>query len=616
MTPDDLRLLWGRFLAGEDLLVDDQRRLVEGLEADPALRAELLDDVELDGVLRSLGAVLRSGEGFVQTLAGSVDPERDATRFVKKVELRLADGPPTPPAKRETPRPFPVRSLSRRFVRSAGPSDAGWKAALAASAVFAVILLFAAASTKPARPKPDAPPAPGVVGVPKPPPPVLPEPPRSEEEQRIRLQLERIEQEQERLQQAPSQPAESSEERGRRLKALEEERRRTEAEMQRVIDENRRRPEPPAPLPSVPPSPPPPGTRSERLIAAADALKVQAVSGPVYFTATQAAVKAGQVLPPGRALYTHPGAKVTLGYADGTRIEVQAETEVSNRTDEEARRFFVLRGAIASDIEPQAPGRPMIFETPTAEARILGTSIRLAVLPGKSPETTLEVAEGKVELKRLSDGATTEVSAGQFAIAAAGVDLKPGKTFPAVVRINFGPADTVLPAGWLNDSGQSYDAARGYGWDGIKDGRFIAFWKNPNGSTEERRHGRTTALRPNGLKPEDLPFKATSVVAGWGEALETWWMPVPNGLYRVRVCVGDQGFEQGPHVVALNGRYLWPSPPVTRPNRNNGFLEGVVDLEVRNGELRMTVGGLPVKPSVDGSMDTILNYIVIERLSK
>jgi len=263
-------------------------------------------------------------------------------------------------------------------------------------------------------------------------------------------------------------------------------------------------------------------------------------------------------------------------------------------------------------------GRPMIFETPTAEARILGTSIRLAVLPSKEKdkdaETSLEVTKGKVELKRLSDGAVTEVVAGQFAIAAASVDLKPRKAFPAVVRIDFGPADQAPLPGWLRDSGEVYDPARGYGWDGAKDGQFIAVWQNPGRGPETRVHGRMTALRAGALKPEEWP-KATSIAAGWDEASETWRIGLPNGLYKVTVCVGDATFEQGPHVVAVNGRYVWRGVLTKAPRPL--FLEESFPVDVKNGELKMTVGGLPgLKPSVDGSLDTILNFIVIERLSK
>lgn len=614
MTPDELRSLWARYLAGEDLLLDDQKALVQALESDPALRAELLDDVELDGVLRSLGAVRRGGEGFVQTLAGSIDRERDATRFVKKVELRLADGP-RPPSKRDTTRAFAIRAASRRYMRP-GSSGAGWKAALAAAGVFLAVLLFAAASSRSgARPPKPVDNEARRNPSPPPPPPVPNEP---AEETRIRLRLEQIEREQERLKQAPVPPEESADERRRRLDTLEEERLRIEAEMQRMIEEHRRRPSVPAPVPSDPAAPAPPATRAERLIAVEDGLRIEQVSGPAYLTPSKLPVIAGQDLPSGQGLYTYSNVKVTLRYADRTRVEVQSATEVRNQSDDKARRLLVLRGTIASDIEPQRPGRPMVFETPTAEARILGTSIRLAVVPAKDKnrdaETTLEVTKGKVELKRLSDGAVTEVVEGQFAIAAAAVDLKPRKAFPALVRIDFGPADQPTLPGWLRDSGEVYDPARGYGWDGAKDGRFIAEWQNPGRGSETRVHGRMTAVRAAGLKPEDWP-KATSVIAGWGEASETWRMEVPNGSYKVTVCVGDHTFEQGPHVVSVNGRPVWPVPPLTKPGRHS-FVEDEVIVDVKNGELRMTVGGLATKPSDDGSLDTILNFIVIERMSK
>ena len=104
MSPDQIRELWGRFLAGEEISAADQQALVDALDADPGLRESLLENLHLDGMLRAIDTTRRQGEGFVRNLTECLGAEEDATSFIQKVELRLNEAPPPPPSSGRTGR--------------------------------------------------------------------------------------------------------------------------------------------------------------------------------------------------------------------------------------------------------------------------------------------------------------------------------------------------------------------------------------------------------------------------------------------------------------------------------------------------------------------------------
>src|SRR4029079_1428775 len=137
------------------------------------------------------------------------------------------------------------------------------------------------------------------------------------------------------------------------------------------------------------------------------------------------------------------------------------------------------------------------------------------------------------------DRKSVEVDGGQFAVAVAGADLTPHKSFPDEILFKFGPADVQLQPGWVLDSGDEFDASRGYGWIGPKNGRFVRglFWRDGEGKLQPRHRGRVAVRR--GVPPGTDPLKATDVTAGWATQSETWVLPVPNGRYLISVCCGD-----------------------------------------------------------------------------
>ena len=578
MNAEETRALWVRFIAGEALSGAEQAGLVAALEADGTLRAELLEDVQLDGALRALADARRDGEAFAAQVAGCLGAERDATRFIRKVEERLAEPPTEPSGSRDTRTGLP--RVSRRFLRRSPASGSGWKAALvAASALFGILLLATAFSggSRPAKP------ANAAHAEPLPADPVAP--PQTAREPR-------------RLAPPPKRTVEPTPEPEYRDPQP------LEVPPPKAPDTSAAKSSlPPAPLPAPAP------TRSAAEAVIVRGPKIESVFDQVYFAKGQTRPAPGAVLDYGQDLYTRGRGKAVLKYDDGTAVELGPDSMVRDLSDARGRRLLVSVGVIESDIRKQPEGRPMVFSTPHAEATILGTKIRLTA--GADPKTgsTLEVREGRVRFTRLSDGAATDVEAGRAATASASQELKLRVPFPDTITINFGPADLPKSPAYVVDSGEPFSPARGYGWDGSRDGQVIPGAAAPDGSPVLA--GRNAGRRQGALTIDDP--RATEVAAGWGEWSETWKIELPNGWYLVSVCVGDPTFEQGPHHVAVEGKQLIDQKMTRPPSKPFLVVEDLV--EVKDGELAMKVGGYPgTAKSVDNSKDTILNYLVIKRV--
>ncbi len=106
-------------------------------------------------------------------------------------------------------------------------------------------------------------------------------------------------------------------------------------------------------------------------------------------------------------------AAASVRFPDGTRFDLGADTAIRV-----GAVTFVRRGSVEARVTPQPAGRAVVLATPHAEARVLGTTLRLAV----GASTRLEVLEGKVRLTR-TDGRSVEVAGGHVAVAGPGLEL-------------------------------------------------------------------------------------------------------------------------------------------------------------------------------------------------
>jgi len=173
-------------------------------------------------------------------------------------------------------------------------------------------------------------------------------------------------------------------------------------------------PTPPAPLPEPPkPEPEPtPVPQPSRTVAVMATIEATGGEVAVQTDAGKVAAKADLGLIPGQELQTGSrSSHVVVKIPDGTRIHLAGDTHLKLV---DAHNFTLSRGALRAEVAKQPAATPMIFATPTADARVLGTEL---ILFAGAESTRLEVRTGKVRLTRREDGASTEVGAGQAATA-------------------------------------------------------------------------------------------------------------------------------------------------------------------------------------------------------
>jgi ferric-dicitrate binding protein FerR (iron transport regulator) len=210
-------------------------------------------------------------------------------------------------------------------------------------------------------------------------------------------------------------------------------------------------PDPVAPPAPVPPPPAPAPETTKPVVPTRTAVaRVKSVEGKVVLLSGKAAAPCAMdvdILPEG-GIQTSAGSAAVVVFPDGTTLELGPSTTIRRFVDLEGqdgtgKRVDMEAGAIAAQVVKQPAGRSMVFVTPQAEARVLGTALRIALVGAKGDATRLEVSEGKVRLKRL-DGKSVDVAAGQFALAVPGVELASRKASSLVLHWKLDDAQGAL----------------------------------------------------------------------------------------------------------------------------------------------------------------------------
>jgi len=488
MSRERLEELWARLLAGQELTPEEQRELVAGLDAQPALREILLDDAVLDGWLNGLGEAQTSGAAFAEKLRECRAAERDGPRFLKRVESRIAG--------------------RRRRGERRGNRPHLLLAALAAGVVVATGLFIAFA-----------------------PPGRREDPARAQAARKDRLAA--IDREREQLAQAEREAVarreEAAAEKARRAKeALEAERERIERDMREAVAKAQEgrppAPKPPDPAPLSKPAPPPapaPDVPKERTVTAA--AKLTRLEGEAFLLTpdSRRAAKEGDDLLPAWGLETVGAAsRAVIGFGDKTLVEVQPETVVRDLKAEGGKRLVVEKGALRAVVSRQPKDQPLVLATPHAEAKVLGTTLRILVDPDPKKGTRLDVEEGRVRLMRLGDQKTVEVLSGHFAVAATGVDLA-ATALPRTLHVG-------------GASGKKAEDTYVYGFAGFENANFGALGvmkmaAGPQGACALLRFPNLVGSNPGQVPPKSAIHSATlklhSLSTGPGA-------PMPIGVYR------------------------------------------------------------------------------------
>ncbi len=381
MNPDRGRIedIWSRFTCGEPLGADEERILVEAMSADSGLRDELMEDEGTDGMLAALVRAEEDAEGFARAFAGRLAAERDGTRFLEMVRQGIRS------EKSRTGR-------RRTIMRTRREWRPFWPAAAAACMLAAVAAILATALGRggipAARPRSgdSTTQAAGTV-------PTEQAAPRNVAEEPAR---EPVPEPSEIQPSAPDRTPQAAPEPERFAERTPP----PQPPQRRDIEE-----------PPVEPAAP---ERRDTLPAIA---KLEQIRGQVFVLEgrSRSAAKPGSGLQSGRGIQTSGGdGLAVISLPDGTRIELGGDSSASRIIDDGKERRIVLeRGVLEAEAARQPAHRPMIFETPHAEARILGTRLRLSA---DGASTRLEVREGRVRFIRLSDGKSVDVVSGQYAV--------------------------------------------------------------------------------------------------------------------------------------------------------------------------------------------------------
>ena len=152
-------------------------------------------------------------------------------------------------------------------------------------------------------------------------------------------------------------------------------------------------------------------------------------------------------------------------------------------------------------------------------------------------------------------------------------------------KINFQPASTTVPSGWLADTGAAFAATPGYGW--LVNGQ-------PADRSANTRH-RTTATSgityPAGdVTRQTLILTQATSTAGTSDGV--WEYAVANGTYTVSVSVGDSGFIDSVHGVSAEGSALISG---FTPTNGTPFATGTATVIVADGKLTLNPTGTNTK---------------------
>ncbi|WP_199512942.1 Ig-like domain-containing protein [Nucisporomicrobium flavum] len=116
---------------------------------------------------------------------------------------------------------------------------------------------------------------------------------------------------------------------------------------------------------------------------------------------------------------------------------------------------------------------------------------------------------------------------------------------PPVARVNFQPAGSAVPAGYVADTGQAYDPARGSGW--VAQGT-----QTPLDLTRNTRDRARAGIDPRLNTLIHLQYGDTGGSSGVATP-GAWEYALPAGTYQVTVAVGDQPAYDSSHTVRVEG---------------------------------------------------------------
>jgi len=173
---------------------------------------------------------------------------------------------------------------------------------------------------------------------------------------------------------------------------------------------------------------------------------ITGVSGPLQWTGSGGRVfhdlRVGTKLPGGTVEGLTPGSWFELTFDDRSTVTLSGNSTLTF-ADHGQKTLYLKEGSLSSKVTQQPTGKPMLVYTRSARLEVLGTQFDVEA---ELAATMLNVSEGKVRLKRLSDGTTVDVKAKQRVVAADNREMQPVSVPEAVNRwkskLHLGPEGT------------------------------------------------------------------------------------------------------------------------------------------------------------------------------
>lgn len=151
------------------------------------------------------------------------------------------------------------------------------------------------------------------------------------------------------------------------------------------------------------------------------------------------------------------------------------------------------------------------------------------------------------------------------------------KSDTMIVAINFTSSGSPDVPGFQKDIGRPFQSGSGYGW----------------------RQNLTKNIRERDAHDKPL---ANSFV--FTRAEDVWECALPNGKYRVAVCLGDAGHEQVGQNLTIEGKVVAENVDT----QSGSFAELVTDVAIEDGLLTLTLG------TPQGGSNTCINWLIVEPL--
>ena len=131
-------------------------------------------------------------------------------------------------------------------------------------------------------------------------------------------------------------------------------------------------------------------------------------------------------LPGGTIEGTAPDSWFELEFDDGSSAMIFGES-ILTFSDQGQKELRLKQGRFSATVVPQPAGEPMLIHTPVADLKVIGTQFDVEAGP---ESTMLYVREGKVRIRRVSDGKTVDVQADHRVVVTSDSDMLLGFVGP------------------------------------------------------------------------------------------------------------------------------------------------------------------------------------------